>query len=61
MTVMSLLLKNKLIFAPMATLSHTGFRFLIQHWGGCDLFFTEMIHAPTFLSNGNFEKFYVDA
>lgn len=50
----------KLICAPMATLSHPAFRFLIEKFGGCDEYYTEMINAPTLVHGGQFEKFYID-
>lgn len=48
----------KLIFAPMATLSHAGMRGLISGFGGCDEYYTEMIHASAFIHGGKFEPFY---
>ena len=50
----------KLICAPMATLSHPAFRMLIEEFGGCDEYYTEMINAPSLLNNGQFEKFYIN-
>lgn len=50
----------KLICAPMATLSHPAFRFLIEKFAGCDEYFTEMINAPSLINAGPFEKFYVE-
>lgn len=50
----------KLICAPMATLSHPAFRMLIEKFGGCDEYYTEMINAPSLLNNGQFEKFYIN-
>lgn len=50
----------KLISAPMATLTHSAFRMLVEKFGFCDEYFTEMIHAPSLLNNGQFEKYYVD-
>lgn len=50
----------KLICAPMATLSHPAFRCLIESFGGCDEYFTEMINAPSLLNGGPFEKYYTD-
>lgn len=50
-----------LIFAPMATVSHAGFRHLVEDWGGCSLYFTEMIDASTHLRNLRYEGFYADA
>jgi len=50
-----------LVFAPMATVSHAGFRQLTEDWGGCSLYFTEMIDAGTHLSGRRFEEHYADA
>ena len=50
----------KLICAPMATLSHAAFRIMIEKFGGCDEYFTEMINAPSLLNDGPFEKFYTE-
>ena len=50
----------KLICGPMATISHPAFRILIEKFGGCDEYFTEMINAGTLLTNGQFEKYYID-
>lgn len=50
----------KLICAPMATLSHPAFRILIEEFGGCDEYYTEMINAASLLNNGQFEKYYID-
>ncbi|MGN0729726.1 tRNA-dihydrouridine synthase family protein [Treponema sp.] len=49
----------KFVCAPMATLSHEAFRILIENFGGCDEYFTEMINAPSLLNRGPFEKFYL--
>jgi len=46
--------------APMAELSHRALRELIEDFGGCDEYFTEMISAPAFLAGGPFEKWYID-
>lgn len=46
-------------FAPMATLSHEGLRRLIHRYGDPDEYFTEMIHAPSFIRGGKFESWYV--
>jgi tRNA-dihydrouridine synthase len=48
-----------LICAPMATLSHEAFRLVIEQFGGCDEYFTEMINAPSLLNRGPFEKYYL--
>ncbi len=44
----------------MATISHPAFRILVEHFGGCDEYFTEMINAGSLLNFGPFEKFYID-
>ncbi len=44
----------------MATISHPAFRILIEKFGGCDEYFTEMINAGSLLNDGPFEKFYID-
>ena len=51
----------KLICGPMATVSHPAFRFLVEKFGGCDEYFTEMINAGTLLTGGPFEKYYLDS
>lgn len=49
----------KTALAPMATLSHEALRLLIHRFGDPDEYYTEMIHAPSLLSGGKFEAFYV--
>ena len=44
----------------MATLSHPAFRILMEKFGGCDEYYTEMINAPSLLHGGQFEKFYIN-
>ena len=46
--------------APMAEISHRALRELIEDFGGCDRYFSEMISAPALLAGGPFEKWYVD-
>ncbi|MDR1787230.1 MAG: tRNA-dihydrouridine synthase family protein [Treponema sp.] len=48
------------MLAPMAELSHRGLRELVEGFGGCDEYFTEMISAGALLAGGPFEKWYVD-
>ena len=48
------------MLAPMAELSHRALRELIDEFGGCDEYFTEMISAPALLAGGPFEKWYMD-
>ena len=50
----------RLICGPMATISHPAFRILLEQFGGCDEYFTEMINAGTLLTGGPFEKYYID-
>lgn len=52
--------KVKLIAGPMATISHRPFRNLIERFGYCDEYFTEMINAGSLMANSHFEKFYID-
>jgi tRNA-dihydrouridine synthase len=44
----------------MAELSHRALRELIEGFGGCDEYFSEMISASGLLAGGPFEKWYVD-
>jgi nifR3 family TIM-barrel protein len=50
-----------LLLAPMAELSNRVLRELIEDFGACDEYFTEMISAAGLLSDGPFEKWYIDA
>ena len=50
----------QLICGPMATISHPAFRTLIEKFGGCDEYYTEMINAGTLVTGGQFEKYYID-
>jgi tRNA-dihydrouridine synthase len=52
--------KDALLLAPMATVTHRGFRELIRHYGGCDVYFTEMVNAASVFSGGAFEEYYLD-
>lgn len=49
------------MLAPMAELSHRALRELIENFGGCDRYFTEMISAGALLAKGPFEAWYLDA
>jgi len=44
----------------MAELGHRALRELIEGFGGCDEYFTEMISAAALLGGGIYEKWYVD-
>ena len=48
------------LLAPMAELSHQALRILIEEFGGCDEYFTEMISAGALLAGGPFESWYID-
>jgi len=47
--------------APMAELSHRALRELIEGFGGCDEYFTEMISAGALFGGGPFESWYMDS
>jgi tRNA-dihydrouridine synthase len=47
--------------APMAELSHRALRELIEGFGGCDEYFSEMISAGALLGGGPFEGWYTDS
>lgn len=44
----------------MATITHAGFRTLVSEFGGCDLYFTEMISAEALSGGTAFEEFYLE-
>jgi len=46
--------------APMAEISHRAFRELIEDFGSCDAYFTEMISAAALFAGGPYEKWYID-
>ncbi|MDR2111257.1 MAG: tRNA-dihydrouridine synthase family protein, partial [Spirochaetaceae bacterium] len=48
------------LLAPMAELSHRTLRELIEGFGGCDEYFTEMISAGALISGGPYESYYTD-
>lgn len=50
----------KLICAPIATVSHAGFRSVVEKFGGCDEYFCEMINAASLINGGQFEKYYIE-
>jgi len=53
-------IKIPFLLAPMAELSHRALRELIEDFGGCDEYFTEMISAAALLAGGPFERWYID-
>lgn len=46
--------------APMAALSHRALRELIDEFGGCDEYFSEMLSAPSLLAANPLEAYYLD-
>jgi len=53
-------MQKSFILAPMAEISHRALRELIEGFGGCDSYFSEMISAAALLDGGPFEKWYID-
>lgn len=50
---------ENLILGPMATLCHEAFRKIVEDFGGCSEYFTEMINSPALKNGGQWEKFYL--
>ena len=50
-----------LLLAPMATVTHAGFRRLVADFGGCDLYWTEMLSAEALVGGTPYESYYLDA
>ncbi|AEJ20108.1 tRNA dihydrouridine synthase [Gracilinema caldarium] len=48
------------LLAPMAALSHRALRQLIDEFGGCDEYFSEMLSAPSLLAANPLEIYYLD-
>lgn len=44
----------------MATLGHPAFRILIEEFGGCNEYYTEMINAGSLINRGQFEQYYIN-
>ncbi|MDR1278591.1 MAG: tRNA-dihydrouridine synthase family protein [Treponema sp.] len=53
-------MKGKFLLAPMSELSHRALRELIEDFGACDEYFSEMISAGALLGGGPFEAWYTD-
>ncbi len=49
-----------LLLAPMVELSHRPLRMLINQWGGCDRYYTEMTSAQGYLANAPYDKWFLD-
>lgn len=48
-----------LSLAPMADITHFGFRKLVSVFSPPDLYYSEMIHSPSLLCGGQFETWYM--
>lgn len=48
------------MLAPMAEISHRAFRELAASFGGCDVYYSEMISAGAFVNGGPYERWYAD-
>jgi len=44
----------------MAAITHEAFRRSIARFGGCDEYYTEMIHAASFINGGPYEAYYAN-
>jgi tRNA-dihydrouridine synthase B len=49
-----------LALAPIATVTHSGFRELVSEYGGCDLFWSEMTSAEALVNGTPYETYYLD-
>lgn len=49
-----------LISAPLAGITHRGFRAVVEHFGGCDYHFNEMISVDSFGTGSQYERYYLD-
>ncbi len=49
-----------LALAPMAEITHSAFRRLVEGFGGCDLYFTEMLSAAALMNASPYESSYLD-
>ncbi len=52
--------ETPLYLAPMVTLTHAGVRHLIEEYGGCDRYYTEMISAEAITAHSEFRSWYLD-
>jgi tRNA-dihydrouridine synthase len=51
--------RDILVLAPMAAVTTPALRCIVEDFGGCDLYFTEMISASALLQHGPYEPFYL--
>ena len=54
-------MKKNFSLAPMAEISHRALRELIEGFGGCDEYYTEMISAGALIGGGQYEAWYTDS
>jgi tRNA-dihydrouridine synthase len=52
--------RDALILAPMAALTTPALRHLVKDFGGCDVYFTEMISCAALLQRGPYEASYIN-
>jgi len=52
--------QQQLILAPLASIGHRAFRELLEHYGGCDYYFNEMLSAEALGSGSPYEHHYLD-
>ncbi len=52
--------KNTLLLAPLADITGPEFRALVEDYGGCDLYFTEMLSSGALVRGSRFEYYYRD-
>ena len=48
-----------LALAPMACLTHLAFRSVVSRFAMPHFFYSEMIHSPSLLAGGKFERYYM--
>ena len=53
--------RKPFFLAPLAELTHLPLRLLIEDFGGCDYYFTEMISAGALTAHTPYEVFYAEA
>lgn len=53
--------RKPFFLAPLAELTHLPLRLLIEDFGGCDYYFTEMISAGALTAHTPYEAFYAEA
>ncbi len=53
--------ENALLLAPMVGLSHRPLRELVDGFGGCDLYYTEMTSSAGYVSGAPYDRYFLDA